>query len=177
MQITPVTPDTAQKSLAVITAAFAQAAHSDGNEAQLVQKLRAGETYRPEYDVVAVNDDQAVVGHAMLSKAQVVAESGQAWPVWVLAPVSVLPADQNKGLGTALIMYLEAMAFGDGLRAIAVLGDPGYYGRFGFIPASQYKITAPFTVADENFMIKPLMEGALTDVHGRLHYDPAFGIH
>lgn len=40
MQITPVTKDLAEKSLPVITAAFATAVHSDGNEAELVAKLR-----------------------------------------------------------------------------------------------------------------------------------------
>ncbi|WP_415652623.1 GNAT family N-acetyltransferase [Schleiferilactobacillus harbinensis] len=176
MQITPVTKDLAEKSLPVITAAFATAAHSDGNEAELVANLRQSKTYRPEYDAVAVSDDGRVLGHAMLSLAQVVAADGQQWPIWVLAPVAVLPTEQKRGLGTALIMYLEAMAFGDGIRAISVLGDPAYYGRFGFVPASQYRITAPFTVADENFMVRELQAGGLAQVQGVLRYDPAFGI-
>lgn len=93
-----------------------------------------------------------------------------------VGPIAVLPTEQKRGLGTALIMYLEAMAFGDGIRAISVLGDPAYYGRFGFVPASQYRITAPFTVADENFMVRELQAGGLAQVQGVLRYDPAFGI-
>ncbi|WP_040535621.1 GNAT family N-acetyltransferase [Schleiferilactobacillus shenzhenensis] len=176
MQITPVTPDLAAKSLPVIADAFANAAHSDGHEADLVTALRHSSDYRPEYDAVAVNDEEAVLGHAMLSKAAVVADDGQRWPVYVLAPVAVTPAEQKKGLGTALVMYLETMAYGDGIRALSVLGDPAYYGRFGFVPARPFGITAPYEVADENFMVRELQEGGLTGVHGVLHYDPAFGL-
>lgn len=176
MKITPVTPATAAASLPMITAAFLTAPHSDGTEAALVSRLRQSPTYHADFDVVAVTDDGAVVGHAMLSAAQVVSDHGHAWPVLVLAPLSVAPAYQGQGLGSALLNYLVVQAGEEQVRAISILGDPGYYGRFGFGPASDFHITAPMADVDRFFLIRPLRANGLAGVHGVLHYDPAFGL-
>lgn len=176
MKITPVTPTTAAASLPMITAAFLTAAHSDGTEAALVTRLRQSPTYRADRDIVAVTDDGQVVGHAMLSTAQVVNDAGQAWPVQVLAPLSVAPDFQGQGLGSALLNYLIVQAGEDQVRAISILGDPGYYGRFGFGPASEFAITAPMPDVAPFFLIRPLRANGLAGVHGVLQYDAAFGL-
>ncbi|WP_461226295.1 GNAT family N-acetyltransferase [Lacticaseibacillus suihuaensis] len=171
MKIQPVTKDYLAPSVALVTAAFATAAHSDGNEGPLVAKLRQSATYHPEYDAIALADDGTLIGHAMLSEASVGATK-----LFVLAPLAVAPAHQHQGVGSALIAYLEAVAGEDLRRAISILGDPAYYGRFGYGPAARFGITAPFPVADENFMIRELIPGGLRGVTGRLQYDPAFGL-
>ena len=49
-----------------------------------------------------------------------------------LAPVSVLPACQNLGIGSRLIRQLLAELQERGAAGCVVLGDPNYYGRIGF---------------------------------------------
>lgn len=176
IKISPITDTQKPASLALITAAFLTAAHADGNEAALVAALRQSPTYHPDYDVVATAEDGTLLGHALLSQAQVVADTGTPRPVFVLAPLAVAPAHQSEGVGAALISYLQMQAGEDERRAISVLGDPAYYGRFGFGPAADYGITAPFDVPTANFMIKEICQGGLANVHGELHYDPAFGL-
>ncbi|WP_225048565.1 GNAT family N-acetyltransferase [Lacticaseibacillus kribbianus] len=171
MKIQPVTQEFLAPSVALVTAAFATAPHTDGNEGPLVAALRRSATYRPEYDAVALADDGTLIGHTMLSEASV----GDA-KLFVLAPLAVAPAFQHQGVGSALIAFLEATAGEDLRRAISILGDPAYYGRFGYGPAAKFGITAPFAVADENFMIRELIPGGLSGVHGTLRYDPAFGL-
>jgi len=52
-----------------------------------------------------------------------------------LAPVAVDPVYQGRGIGSQLIRAaLEVPAIAD--SAIFVLGDPGYYERFGFEPTA-----------------------------------------
>lgn len=67
-----------------------------------------------------------VIGHVALSPLEA------RGPALALAPLAVHPAMQSRGLGAALLRAALA-AFQD--HTIVVLGDPAYYGRFGFVPA------------------------------------------
>lgn len=49
-----------------------------------------------------------------------------------LAPLAVLPGRQGWGIGSALVRAALARAKEVGWAAAFVLGDPAYYGRFGF---------------------------------------------
>ena len=58
---------------------------------------------------------------------------------------------------------------------VAVLGYPAYYCRFGFQPASRFRIACPFTgVADEAFMILVLNEAPRRGVTEIARYRPEF---
>ena len=174
--IKPVTPEEYALTQQVVRTAFAGAPHTDGDEYQLIKRLRAETDYEPTFDVVAKNGATGkIVGHAMLS--QITIEDGAAQTVALaLAPLAVLPESQHQGVGAALIAYLEAAATQAGYPAISVLGDPAYYGRFGYVPASQYNIVASFDVPDAYYMVKALRQNALRHVQGVVHYQVAFGI-
>lgn len=173
MKIEPISPNQFDASIAVIKQAFAGAAHTDGHEGELVAKLRKSPTYDPDYDVIATTDDGTVIGSALLSEAKITNDA-QTWPVFVLAPLAVLPAYQHQSVGSNLVKYLEMQAGEDERLAISILGDPAFYGRFDYKPASQYGITGPFK--GDEFMIKAIREGGLYNVSGKLTYDPAFGL-
>ncbi|HMB27932.1 MAG TPA: GNAT family N-acetyltransferase, partial [Blastocatellia bacterium] len=55
-----------------------------------------------------------------------------------------------------------------------VLGHPGFYPRFGFVPASRFGIKSEYDVADEVFMVMELGEGALSNCAGVVKYQPEF---
>ena len=123
---------------AVTEAAFAGAEHSDGTEADIPERLREAGALR--LSLVAEWDGE-VVGHAAFSPAHVGGDSG-----WVaLGPVAVRPDRQREGIGARLIEAGLAQLRG-GAPGCVVLGDPGYYGRFGFRPAAGLRwgeVTAP----------------------------------
>jgi putative acetyltransferase len=52
----------------------------------------------------------------------------------LLAPLAIAPEVQRQGLGTRLIREGLSHLRGLGIRQVFVLGDPGYYRRFGFVP-------------------------------------------
>ncbi|WP_054700800.1 GNAT family N-acetyltransferase [Secundilactobacillus odoratitofui] len=172
MKLQSVTTPYSAASLDLITTAFATAEHSDGHEAELVATLRQQPNYHPEFDVIAIDDQSRLVGHALLSEAVV----GEQWPVLVLAPLAVLPKAQRQGIGRALIAELEKRAAETKFLAISILGDPAYYGQFGYQPAADFGVTAPMAVESKYFMLKPLGQKRLQSVRGKLQYDPAFGI-
>jgi putative acetyltransferase len=54
--------------------------------------------------------------------------------VALLGPLAVAPARQRQGVGSALIGAGLQRLKGAGISRVYVLGDPAYYGRFGFEP-------------------------------------------
>jgi putative acetyltransferase len=52
----------------------------------------------------------------------------------LLAPLAVAPRMQRQGLGKRLVQAGLERLQASGIRQVFVLGDPGYYGRFGFLP-------------------------------------------
>ena len=104
-------------------------------EAALVDALRSGDYL--ESSLVAVLDTR-VVGHCALSHGRVADQ-----PVLILAPVAVLPDFQGRGIGAQLIR--EALTSAGG-SPVTVLGDPSYYGRFGFGDAQEFGVESPFPV-------------------------------
>ena len=124
--IRPERPADAAAISALTTAAFAGAEHSDGTEAQIVDRLRdAGALL---VSLVAERDG-AIIGHVAFSDVTI---GGQDLG-WVgLGPVSVAPGLQAGGVGSALIREGLTQAQAMGRKGCVVLGDPGYYARFGF---------------------------------------------
>ena len=144
-------------------------AFDGAGEANLVEQLRA------EGDVLAelvAGFDATLAGHILYSRLRIECESG-VLEAAALAPVSVLPAFQRKGLGSALIRAGNARCAALGLDAIIVLGHAAYYPRFGFSPALAQPLDAPFS--GKSFMALELRAGALSQ-GGKVRYARAFGV-
>lgn len=154
---------------AVLKKAFAHAAHADGNEQEPVNELRKGAAFIPELSPVAEIDGM-IAGHVMFTKANV----GQQ-EVLALAPLSVLPEYQRKGIGTALIKEGHKIAQQLGYEYSVVLGSEEYYPKAGYLPADVFGIFPPFDVPRENFMACKIKEQA-AELHGTMRYAKEFGM-
>jgi putative acetyltransferase len=140
-------------------------------EAELVDRLRSAQAVI--LSLVAV-EDQQIIGHILFSKGNIHAEKGLI-PTVGLAPMAVLPEFQNKGVGSQLIAEGIEQLRKAGHERICVLGHPGYYPRFGFLPAhSTYNVTCEYDVPDEVFMALELQPGAFDKVAGVFHYHLEF---
>lgn len=149
---------------AVIRHAFEQ-----NDEADLVEQLRA------DGDVVCElveASDIALQGHILYSPLTI-ERDGEIVAAAALAPVSVLPAFQNKGIGGALIRAGNARCAELGCAAIIVLGHQDYYPKFGFSAAAAESLEAPFS--GPHFMALELRPGVLK-AGGRVRYAKAFGV-
>ena len=136
----------------VVASAFGQEA-----EAQLVERLRTGAAWLPGLALVARSSAQPqgpVAGFAALIRLTVGGRAALA-----LAPVAVAPEWQGQGAGSALVREGIARAVGRGERLVLVLGDPRYYGRFGFVPAIQMGISGPYDHAGLAFQALVLPGG------------------
>lgn len=124
----PETPADIPAIAALTTAAFAGAEHSSGTEAAIVDALRGAGALT--LSLVAEDGDGQVLGHAAFSPVTIDGED-QNW--FGLGPVSVAPELQGQGIGAALIADGLAQLRTSGAAGCVVLGDPAYYGRFGFV--------------------------------------------
>lgn len=152
--------------------AFKSAEHSDGTEHLLVNRLRKSDGFIKELSLVA-EDNRKVIAHLMLTKAKI-NNGDMSVETLALAPVSVIPEYQGKGIGSKLINVALESARRLGYKSVIVLGHDKYYPKFGFVPASKYGIKAPFDVPDEAFMVKELNDGSLIGVSGIVEYAKEF---
>jgi putative acetyltransferase len=93
------------------------------DEGLLVQEMRTDGCIAIEY---VATDRDVLIGHIALSR--LVSPVG----CLALAPLSVHPERQGKGIGSALIAKAMDRAEEEEWTAVFVLGNPKYYSRFGF---------------------------------------------
>ena len=154
----PGDPADADAIRAVHTAAFPTSDDAGGVpiEAPLVDALRADEGWLPRLSLLAIDDDR-IVGHVVCTRGWVATGSG--WgdvPVLGLGPLGVVPADQGRGCGSALMHAVLGAADALDEPLVALLGEPAYYGRFGFGPAADLGIDAPDPQWGAYFQVRPL---------------------
>ena len=81
-----------------------------------------------DLSLVATVEDR-ILGHIAFSKAGV-GDSDGGW--YLLGPVAVLPDSQAQGIGSALVQTGLAELRARGAAGCVLVGDPDFYGRFGF---------------------------------------------
>ena len=120
---------------AVHRAAFARQG-ADPIEVALVDALRADAGWLPHFSLVTAADGQ-LVGHVVATRANV-----DGVPALGLGPLGVLPAFQGRRVGTALMYALVGAALARDETLVGLLGEPAFYGRFGFVAATEQGIRA-----------------------------------
>ena len=136
--------------LSLVRAAFATGGRDGQEEVDIVVKTWQLGGEARAIDLVAV-DDGVIVGHVLGAR-------GLLGGVDVLgvAPLAVAPSRQQAGVGTALMHELLRRADEAGWPAAAVLGDPGYYSRFGFESSAPLGISYPPVGESPYFQIRRL---------------------
>lgn len=136
------------------------------DEADLVERLRAAG--RLTVSLVA-EEAGVIVGHVAFSPLRVASAlrgSG-------LAPLAVHAAARRHGVGARLVREGLAAAAASGADFAVVLGDPAYYARFGFEPASARGLHDTFG-GGEAFQVLALRAGGVPEGAGEVRYAPEF---
>lgn len=111
---------------ALTIAAFMNAPHTSHTEHSIVIALRKAAML----SVSLVADDRgAVIGHVAASPVSV-SDGAQDW--YGIGPLSVAPELQRRGVGSQLMRHVLRVLQEKGAAGCVLLGDPEYYGRFGF---------------------------------------------
>jgi putative acetyltransferase len=136
-------------SRAVQAAAFDQG-EGEPVEARLLDQLRECDGWLPALSWVAEIDGQ-VVGHNICTRGYVDNVSAVG-----LGPIGVMPDSQRTGVGSALMHAMIGAADAAGEPLIALLGDPGYYSQFGFLPSTYLGVAPPEMEWGRHFQVLPL---------------------
>jgi putative acetyltransferase len=142
--------------------AVTEAAFGASGEADLVERLHA------DGDAVialVAEEEGRIVGHVLFSRM------AAPFRALGLGPVSVEPGRQGSGIGTALIGAGLARAREQRWDAVFLLGDPDYYGRFGFTVVAAAAFDCVYS--GPHFMALPLA-GDMPSGGGEVAYAPAF---
>lgn len=147
-----------------------RAAFGRRNEADLVETLR--EEARPQLSLVAELDG-GIAGHVFFSPATIETQPDAA-RFGALGPVAVDPAQQGRGIGSALVRAGLEQCPRHLWSAVFLVGNPAYYSRFGFVLAAPRGLSYGEPAFDPVFQVVTLKPGALDGCRGRVHFHPAF---
>ena len=158
----PETPADIDAVRAVIAAAFAEMPYSDQTEHLVIDRLRAAGGL--SLALVALLDGE-IVGHIAFSPVNI---DGRDRGWYGLAPVTVHPDHQHRGIGGALIREGLQRLRERGAAGCVLLGEPEYYGRFGFRADPALVLEG---VPSENFQALPFGDAT---PRGEVRYHRAF---
>lgn len=144
-------------------------AMGEGRRRKSSEKLRRGRLPSEGLAFVARNADGALVSTVRLWDIQAGHDaSGKSVRALLLGPLAVEPSLKGHGIGAALMRHAIAEAARLGHGAVILVGDPEYYGRFGFSGVNIAGLAMPGPVERRRFLALELKPGHLETCHGLL---------
>jgi uncharacterized protein (TIGR03083 family) len=138
---------------------------------RLVHALRAAGAEADRVELVAEEAGE-VVGHVLVTPIPLETAPGSTTTLACLSPLGVRPDAQSRGIGAALVRAALAEAERRGESAVVLEGDPAYYRRFGFVPASRHGLRRPSERTPERAFQVRVLRGPAP--RGRALYPPPF---
>lgn len=136
-----------------------------GRKRKSSEKLRRGRRPSEGLAFVARDASGALVGTVRLWDVRL-GEGGKA--ALLLGPLAVDPSLKGAGIGSALMRHAVTEAARLGHRAILLVGDAPYYGRFGFSADKTGQLSMPGPYERHRLLALGLVPGALDGAHGTL---------
>jgi putative acetyltransferase len=146
--------------------AINEAAFGASKNGGIVDGIRGTDRWIPGGSLVAEDPDGTLVGHLLVSEGDLDSIDGTTRRIWMIGPVSVIPARQRGGVGGALMRAVIQLAIDHNQAVLVLLGHPAYYPRFGFEPARGIGIDPPRPWPDDAWMARrlPAWESSLRGV-------------
>ena len=112
-------------------------AFGDNRKARTAYRIRAESHWLEGLSFAALDEDEYLAGTIQLWPVALATPDGRGHPMLMVGPVAVMPALQGEGFGKALmgaaLGAVDAMAEpGKPALPQVMIGDPEYYGRWGF---------------------------------------------
>ena len=147
LQVRPSEPSDEAAILAVVRDAFGAGGRDPAEEVDIVRETWSRRCGPQRMELVA-DEGGVLVGHVLAAMGEL---DGHEVPG--MAPLGVVTRRQHDGVGSTLMAHLLDEASARGWSLLLLLGDPGYYGRFGFMPASALGIHyGPAGVGSPHFL-------------------------
>lgn len=140
----------------------------------LVEEIRSKRFYLPQLEIIALDEQEQVVGYCMFSRFHL--EGKFEDELLILTPVAVKTELQRQHISKDMLEYGFQKAAAMGYSAVLVEGNPRNYHARGFVTSTPHGILPGKTVKypslhPECLMVKELKAGALGRIQGTLDYD------
>ena len=142
--------------------ALLDACFGEDRSSRTCQRLRDGRAPAERLALAAVR------GRKLVGTVRLWHVSAGGVPALLLGPLAVDSACRKLGVGAALITHALGAAKACGHRAVILLGDAPYYGRFGFSAKKTGELALPGTFEPERLLALELDEGALDGAWGMI---------
>ena len=144
-------------------------AMGEGRRRKSSEKLRRGRLPAEGLAFSAVAADGLLVGTVRLWNVHAGLDAfGFPVSALLLGPLAVDPLAAGCGIGSALMQHAIAQAKRLGHGAILLVGDPEYYGRFGFTAEKTGDLAMPGPYEKRRFLALELKAGHLDSAQGIL---------
>jgi len=126
---------------ALLDRAFGEDRHT-----RTAYKVREGTDWLPALSFAVVDEDQYLVGSIQVWPVALTDPQGRRHPMLMVGPVAVVPERQAEGFGQALMAATFSALDPQAPLPQVLIGDPEYYGRFGFhaAPTQNWQLPGPF---------------------------------
>ena len=144
-------------------------------EHYVLNQLRDDPAFVPELDFV-MDLDGELIGQNMFMRAEIKADDGRAIPIMAMGPICITPELKRKGYGKTLLDFSLKKAQELGCGAVCFEGNIDFYGKSGFVQASEFAIRYHGLPEGEDasfFLCKELIPGYLDGISGE--YAPPQG--
>lgn len=144
-------------------------------EHYVLNQLRNDPAFVKELDFVMEKDDR-IIGQNMFMRAIIKADDGREIPIMSMGPICIANDLKRQGYGKKLLDYSLEQAAKLGCGALCFEGNIGFYGKSGFVFASEKGIRyhgLPEGADASFFLCKELIPGYLDGITGE--YAPPAG--
>ena len=144
-------------------------------EHYVLNQLRDDPAFVRELDFV-MEQDGKLIGQNMFMRAEIKADDGRAIPIMAMGPICITPELKRKGYGKTLLDFSLKKAQELGCGAVCFEGNIDFYGKSGFVQASELAIRYHGLPEGEDasfFLCKELIPGYLDGISGE--YAPPQG--
>ena len=144
-------------------------------EHYVLNQLRDDPAFVRELDFV-MEQDGRLIGQNMFMRAEIKADDGRAIPIMAMGPICITPELKRKGYGKTLLDFSLKKAQELGCGAVCFEGNIDFYGKSGFVQASEFAIRYHGLPEGEDasfFLCKELIPGYLDGISGE--YAPPQG--
>ena len=144
-------------------------------EHYVLNQLRSDPAFVPELDFVMELDGR-LIGQNVFMRAEIKADDGRDIPIMAMGPICITPELKRKGYGKTLLDFSLKKAQELGCGAVCFEGNIDFYGKSGFVQASEFGIRYHGLPEGEDasfFLCKELIPGYLDGIYGE--YEPPQG--
>lgn len=127
-------------------------------EHYVLHQYRTRPDFLPQLDYVLEKDGK-IIAHVMYARSYLTLSNGEQVEIATFGPLSVLPEEQRKGYGSKLLAKTLDLARQQGIRAVAITGNPDFYRTLGFEKGKDKGIFYSFDHDADYFLVKELEKG------------------